>query len=404
MKRFEQSFSDTNERRMKVAIAGNLCDTTILFEKLLQSEDMEISTYLSCKELLDSKSSELFGGGGLGLEERVQRLREARPSVHVWDYAPKFARILRCLPGGSALLMLILYLNLVRMLHEANCVVSFAWYHIASLLSRRPYVAFSTGADLQEIAIESSIRGYLMRRAFRKACSVYASYDSTSRANATNIGVTISRPFLMPWPLPERFVSFKVTEGPVRVFMGSRQDWTDPRRAMVAKGNDRFIRAWARRIKDGWKSTLTIVEFGNDIEATRRLVSELEVDEYVRFIPLLNQTALQECVEKADLVADQFDQGTPGVLALQTMATGRALSIYWDLYSSLFAYSVPPPVINGNNDETLYRGLCKCASRQDLQELGRRGHNWMKAHYDRNRIREDLRLSISFATRTTMVR
>ena len=367
---------------MKVAIAGNLCDTTILFEKLLQSEDTEISTYLSCKELLDSKSSELFGGGGLDLEERVQLLREARPSVHVWDYAPKFARILRCLPGGSVLLMLILYLNLVRMLHEANCVVSFAWYHIASLLSRRSYVAFSTGADLQEIAIESSIRGYLMRRAFRKACSVYASYDSTSRANATNIGVTISRPFLMPWPVPERFVSFKVTEGPVRV----------------------FIRAWARRIKDGWKSTLTIVEFGNDIEATRRLVSELEIDEYVRFIPLLNQTVLQECVEKADLVADQFDQGTPGVLALQTMATGRALSIYWDLYSSLFAYSVPPPVINGNNDETLYRGLCKCASRQDLQELGRRGHNWMKAHYDRNRIREDLRLSISFATRTTMVR
>jgi hypothetical protein len=180
--------------------------------------------------------------------------------------------------------------------------------------------------------------------------------------------------------------------------MPSRQDWGGPGRDQLAKGNDRFIRAWARRVNEGWDSTLTIVEYGDHVAAAKKLVMELGVSEHVRYVPRLNQPDLQRSIEEADLIADQFDQGTPGILALQTMATGRALCIHWDEFSSLFAYSAVPPVLNGNREEILYQALRGCSSREQLQALGAAGYDWMSREYDRRKLRERLRFSVSLVT------
>jgi hypothetical protein len=214
----------------------------------------------------------------------------------------------------------------------------------------------------------------------------------------------ISAPFMLPLHIPPQPVAFGARSGPIKVFMPSRQDWGGPGRDQLAKGNDRFIRAWARRVNDGWASTMTIVEYGDHVAAAKKLVGDLGVADHVRFVPRLNQPDLQRSIEDADLVADQFDQGTPGILALQTMATGRALSIHWDEFSSLFAYSTVPPVLNGNDEDVLYQALGGCASRDELQALGKAGYDWMCREYDRRKLCERLRLSVSLVTGIPMSR
>ena len=388
-------------KRQRVALIGNLCDVAVMFGELLRSEDLEIRVYVSRKELQDSMASFLRGDLQEPLAERITALQEHNPEVHIWDHAPGM-QWLRVVPFGAKLVYALTYLRLLRNLRKADVVVSFAMHHVTAMFSRRPYLAFSTGADLHEIAMERSVRGWFMRRAFHRATALYASYDPVSRQNATRLKLQIAGPFLLPRDIPSKPPDFGERSGPIRVFMPSRQDWGGPGRDQLAKGNDRFIRAWARRVAEGWHSSLTIVEYGDHVAAAKDLVVALGVDDHVRFVPRLNQPELQRMIEEADLVADQFDQGTPGVLALQTMAAGRALSIFWDETSSLFAYACLPPVLNGDSEETLYQALTACDSREQLQAIGTAGHEWMCREYDRRKLRQRLRLSLAIAVGTPL--
>lgn len=389
---------DEDMKRQRVALIGNVCDVAVVFGELLRSEDLGVTVYVSRGELQASRSKFLRGDLSMDVDEQIEALQEHNPEVYIWDHAPRLEWLRRSVPGGSRLVLGLLLLRLLKQLRQANVIISFASYHIPAMFSGRPYLAFSTGADLHEVAIEHSVRGWLMRRAFRRAASLHASFDPVSRANATKLKLQISGPFLLPWQIPAQPVSYGERTGPIRVLMPSRQDWVGSGRHQLAKGNDRFIRAWARRVNEGWSSSLTIVEFGDHVAATKDLIMELDVSDHVRFVPLLAQSDLQRSIEEADLVADQFDQGTPGVLALQTMATGRALSIYWDEVSSLFAFSALPPVINGSSEETLYQALRECATRDQLQALGAAGHEWMSREYNQRKLRQKLLLSVALAT------
>lgn len=383
-------------RRLRVGLLGNLCDNAVIFGELLCAEDLEISLYMSCQEIEESTMPALLYGEGLSLEERVRRLRRAEMRVFAWDHAPRLA-FLRRLPLAAALLKGLLAARLAWSLRREEVLISFAMYHIPAWLSRVPYMAFCTGADLHEVAVERSAKGWLMRRALKQARLVRSTFDPRSRRHAVGLKLRLFRPFLIPWPIPPEPPLPQVVDGPIQVFMPSSQDWCNPQRWGIAKRNDLFIRAWAQRVGEGWDSHLTIVEKGPDLEATRNLVRELGVESRVRFIPVLDQQQLQEQIERADLVADQFDQGNPGALSLQALASGRALSLYWDEESSRLAYSCPPPVINGNTVEGLYQELKRFPGRGDLQELGRKGHAWMKREYDRTRLAAELRFHLSLA-------
>lgn len=385
-------------RPVRVALIGNLCDNALIFGRLLKAGQLSVTIYLSREELESSSDPEVQGKAGMDVEKRIVYLCQNNPAIVIWDHRPAFAWLNQSGTVGRLIFKALGAARLLSGLRRHDVIFSFAMYHIVALLSGRPYIAFSTGADLHDIAVERSLKGWLMRVAFRRACSVRGSYDPTSRAHAVKLRLGGIEPFLIPWPVPAVPVEPLRDTGPIDVFMPSRQDWCDPGRAHIAKRNDLFIRAWARRVREGWESRLTVVEHGEDVEATRQLVRDLGVEEKVDFVPRLAQNQLQKRIEEADLVADQFDQGTPGALSLQTLATGRALCMYWDEYSSAFAFSCVPPLINGNSEKVLYEGLVRYASRANLQQLGCRGHSWIKREYCPERLRQQLYLSIALAT------
>jgi len=381
---------------LKLALIGNLCDNAVIFWRLLRAEDLQISLYMSSQELRDCTVPELVNDSAGTDDERIRHERNREPRIRIWDHAPKLSWVKK-LPLGNGVFQALMVLRFAYWLHREDVVISFAMYHIVAWLSRRPYMAFCTGADLHEVAIERSYKGWLMRKALKRSRLVQATLDEISRENGVRLKLSTLQPFRIPWRISSQCPEWGNHQGPTKVFMPSNQDWCDPRRAGLAKRNDLFIRAWARRIDEGWESILTIVAHGPDIEATRRLVEELGIARVVRFIPRLDQTHLQAQIDASDLVADQFDQGVPGALALQTLASGRALGIFWDTSISALTYLSVPPILNGKSEEELYEALRRHPSREDLQELGRKGYEWMKREYEPQRLRSQLRFAISLA-------
>ena len=389
-------------RPLRLALIGNLCDNAIIFANLLRADDLKPSIFMSSVELRACTLPAMQPVEGASFNEHIEKIQEANSDIYIWDYAPKL-NWLMCIPLlGKIIYRVLTLINLLWQLQKMDIILSFAMYHIVSLLSLKPYIALSTGADLHEVAVEKSIKGWLMKHAFKRAQSVRASFDPISKAHAIFLKLGHIEPFLIPWPVPEKPPSIIHDEGPIRVFMPSRQDWCDPERALLSKRNDLFIRAWARRVKEGWDSVLTIVEHGEDLEATRSLVNDLGIAGLVQFVPILDQASLQKQIENADLVADQFDQGTPGALALQALASGRALSIYWSESSSAHVFSQVAPVINGNSEEQLFEQLQQFAQREHLRELGLQGYFWMKREYNHDRLRHQLRWSIALACGTIL--
>jgi glycosyltransferase involved in cell wall biosynthesis len=374
---------------LRLALLGNLCDNALIFRKFLQAAGFSTDVYMDRQEFATSSVP------------TVEALRSGNPaqrgaqSIHVWDEWSALVW-LRRLPGGRHLYFVLCLLRFLWQVRRAQVIVSFGMYHIPGWLSRRPHLAFCTGADLHEVAVERSVRGWLMGRALQGAAYVASGLDPLSRNNAARLKLTGLHPFFIPWPIPSRPAAMDSRDGPVRVFMASRLDWCDGSRHGISKRNDLFIRAWARRVLEGWDSHFIIVEHGEDVEATRSLVADLGVEDRIEFVGRLSQRDLQRHVEAADLVADQFDQGTLGVLALQVLATGRALTIFVDPASN-DCYGTPPPVLNGDNEEDLYNGLLSCTTRQELAELGRLGHAWMTREYGWQRLERLMRNVIEAA-------
>ncbi|MBM4133178.1 MAG: glycosyltransferase family 4 protein [Nitrospira sp.] len=168
------------------------------------------------------------------------------------------------------------------------------------------------------------------------------------------------------------------------VFQPSRQEWTCPERpGSNHKGNDRFLRAFARFVK-GWgkEAWLLAVMKGRDVERSQALAQALDVDDRVRWIPQQNKTGLRECLGASDVVADQFTYGFYGISTLEAMAVGRPILAHMD-GTALEAFGVEaPPVVSVRSEEEIYGALCRLAERREgAEEIGAAARGWMIRHH-----------------------
>ena len=167
-------------------------------------------------------------------------------------------------------------------------------------------------------------------------------------------------------------------------FMPSHLDWgqTDRQPGRTStKGNDRFIRALARYLKEGGRAKALILDRGTDQEAARRLVAELGLNEKVIFLPEMDKKGLIEHYRLADVVADQFDMGAFGTTGLEAMSCGKPLMIHIDRDRAERCYSAPPPVLYARSEEEILQRIRETADRDLLADMGRRARQWIIDHH-----------------------
>jgi glycosyltransferase involved in cell wall biosynthesis len=244
-------------------------------------------------------------------------------------------------------------------------------------------VSHCLGSDLRELAFSHGLNGHLMRRALRASRIVFFNnVDHAAYLDRLGIeGVFLPNPLDLdryrPRPAGRMFPGRDFV-----VFHPVSHDWTyRGRKRSSTKGNDRLIRAFARLVRENRKALLVCIVSGPDVEASRALAGKLGIGDNVEFVDRQRKEALGEMLNAADLIADQFDLGALGGVAVEALACGRPLLTYLNDDAARRCYATPPPLFNARTENEIYAAL-QAARQADLNVAGAAARAWAQRHHD----------------------
>jgi glycosyltransferase involved in cell wall biosynthesis len=379
------------EFNIKIAFLGNLCNMSYQIVSLLRERGIPVFLYISLNELQEKISSPVLKESSLN--------GDLPEWIYIWNRAVRyFQRKNLILRIFERIITLGCAVKVIFQLKSYELIVSSSVYSVILPFTGRPYLALAQGDDLRQLALKPTIMGWLMRRAFRAASITYISFDGGHRKAAQRIGLLNTRPLRWPYDM-ERYRSKNTAQSihkeRLMIFMPSNQDWRP-----LQKGNDRFLRAFARLLHEGQDMFLTLLERGPDKGKAHRLIEELRIKSAVRWLPTLNQEQLIEQFQQADLVADQFLLGSFGSIALEAMACGKAVMLYIDEESLDGFYSEAPPILNVSTEDEIYLKLKEFCDSAKPAEMGKKARDWMCRYHNKGSVIDNLLKDIDFVIKS----
>jgi hypothetical protein len=164
----------------------------------------------------------------------------------------------------------------------------------------------------------------------------------------------------------------------------SEADWPSH-----TKNSDWLIRGLAEfvRSRPQAKPLLVIVEYGPDVEATKRLVEELRIGEYVQWLPVLPRREIMLLLEASHIGVGEF-YTSPGLLwggtGWETLASGRPLLQAFNFtsasYEAEFGHA-PPPILDAKSAADVSRQLSFIFDQADKgRSIGAPAAQWFDQH------------------------
>jgi glycosyltransferase involved in cell wall biosynthesis len=184
-----------------------------------------------------------------------------------------------------------------------------------------------------------------------------------------------------------------VPQGHLLFFMPSHLDWgvTDNKPGRNStKGNDRFIRAFARYVKEYGNAHAVILDRGPDKEIAKQLVAELGISNSTTFLPEMHKRELVRHFQMADVVVDQFEVGAFGFTGLEVMACAKPVLIYLKNECVDQCYPERPPVLNARTEEQIYQQIILVSGKVFRDELGLKAREWILKYHDGRQVAERL--------------
>lgn len=281
-------------------------------------------------------------------------------------------------------------------LKKCDIIHSFGEASMLARFSSRPYLHWTYGYDVDNIPFKNDslkhiILSNLQRGALRKAGLIIYSMphqkDSIDKLHLSNAR------YFPPIPIDtDRYV--KTDEKKIKDIKDSyncellfahfvRQEWVRQEPGQQNKGSDKLFKAFARFVKDSKKkAVLLITEKGRDVQASKSLISQLGIDKNILWIPPQPKEKLIKILSAVDIVFDQFNAGSAGLLVLECMSIGVPTFIYFNSqYQSFF--DEPPPVVNVFSEEDIYDKMCELSDDEDKRlHIGRKARQWIMKYYN----------------------
>ena len=280
-----------------------------------------------------------------------------------------------------------------ELLAEYDVVQAYATDPIVPLLAGVPYVAYEHGT-LRETPFQQTATGRICALGYREAGAVLVTNLDVVPA-ARRLGISENRLVLLPHAVDSdrllRFADAHAALAPARgdevVFLSpSRHDWVDGDPSW-AKGNDRAIRALASVRARGLDCRLLLVEWGRDVESTRRLVDELELADLVTWMPPLRKRALWKAYLRCHAVLDQFVVPGIGGIAFEAMALGRRVVTALDSEAAARFFGAAPPLLAAaETDEIAEAMAVVILDPLDEAGIGAAGRAWFMRYHSADRI------------------
>lgn len=254
-----------------------------------------------------------------------------------------------------------------------DIIHAYVEFPIFAYLARKTFVANTQGDDFRKMALTNTVRGILLRKAYKKAKAVlFFQPDHLPIFSKLKLNNGIFLPpmwdteFYHPIEVEKREFSDKFV-----IFHPANLDWSD-------KGNDIFIKAYADFVKRHPEAFLIIVDRGIDSGRTHKLIEDLGVGEKVKFIPgPLKSIELLNYYNMADVVVDQFIAGSLGSIAWESFACEKPVLAY--IHDEYFKrlYGESPPIVNAYNISQIIESLETLTDRKRRENLGSSGRKWL---------------------------
>jgi len=245
---------------------------------------------------------------------------------------------------------------------------------IFAMVSGKKFVSHTLGSDLAELALTKSFKGMLLRSSYHIAkviVFVPHHYAILEKLGLSSKGVFV--PFIVDH---EKFLPKKIENIPPKyhnkfiIFHPTNQIWD-------VKGNDKFLRAFIRLVKENKNLFLILGDRGKNIQDAKKLIENSAIQNHVEIIPTQTQEMLRYYYNLSDVVADNFGYGTLGGIALESMSSEKpVLTIISDIYSTL--YKQIPPVINVQTEEAIYDSINQLINSESLRfNIGKKSRKWI---------------------------
>jgi len=267
--------------------------------------------------------------------------------------------------------------EIIRIMRKYDIIGAATELPIFAMFSFKPFIAISTGSDLRELAKSNSLRGKLLRRAYKKAKMViYTDPDLKKSSDFLGLKNSAYCPPIRDWSklIIEKEPTKK--QHKIILFHPTSHIWK-------IKRNDLFIKSYIKLAKKNDNVFLVLIKKGEDFDKSISLLKDANLEErYVVLPKPLNQNELGNQYVACDIVVDQFGVGSLGSIGLEGMYYGKPVLafIFEDIYKEL--YGEKPPVLCAQNEEDIVKILENIVNEQDhIKEIGKKSKQWIEKYH-----------------------
>jgi len=249
---------------------------------------------------------------------------------------------------------------------------------IFAYFSGKKFIVQALGSDFREMAISNSLRGIILRRAYKKAKVILFSmpdhipiYNKLGLKNGIFFPLLVDTTFFKPKKVDKGELVNKFL-----VLHATNLDWK-------LKGNDILLNAFAKFVKTNPKSILIIIERGVDSQRTHQLVNSLKIKQNVKFIKgPLNSIDLQYYFNLVDVVAESFIFPAMSGITNESLCCEKPVITYYPKNVFEGAYTEHPPVLNASNATEVYEHLEALKDETKRKDIGKKGREWITKYND----------------------
>jgi len=275
-------------------------------------------------------------------------------------------------------------------------------------VGKRPYLAYEHGT-IRALPFEDSTHGRLCALTYSRADLSFITNCDTVIA-AEKLQLNDYR--FVPHPINEHVVAApepgalrqqlcRELEADFLIFHPARQHWEPQRHPSWEKGNDIFLKGFARFVKTTHpRAAAILVDWGRTVSQSRALVDELGITSRIAWIPPRNAAGMAAYIRASDVLADQFFLGAWGSTMPRALYLGTPAMIYVNESIHRWCFPEMPPIVNTKDSDAVHAGLCQLLDENYRRKLSAAGRAW----YDKYHSNEIITAGFSQAIRDVLMR